>query len=156
VLHAKPEDVNRIRVGSGATALVLERERPTDGGPDSWRLAGPTPAAADTFKVSSLLYGLTSLRAEATEEKLSSDAKTTGLGPTARILVFEGQDGRALGSITLGGTSKKPAGTFLRDDRGRVVVVDSARLKDVPSKPADLMPPPPPPAPPVAGADAGS
>jgi len=156
VLHAKPEDVNRIRVGSGATALMLERERPTDGGPDSWRLAGPTSAATDTFKVSSLLYGLTSLRAEATEEKLPSDAKTTGLGPTARILVFEGQDGKALGSITLGGTSKKPAGTFLRDDRGRVVVVDSARLKDVPSKPADLMPPPPPPAPPVVGADAGS
>jgi len=35
------------------------------------------------------------------------------------------------------------------------VVVDSARLKELPSKPADLVPPPPPPAPPV-GADAGT
>ena len=155
VLHAKPEDVKRIRLGGGDAALVVEHERPADGGPESWRLLGPTPGAADNFKAASLLYGLTSLRSEATEEKLPSDAKTTGLGPSARTLVLEGQDGKALGSITLGGPSKKPAGTFVRDDRGRVVVVDSARLKDIPSKPADLAPPPPPPAVPV-GADAGT
>src|SRR5262249_24914253 len=122
VLHAKPDEVSRIRVGSGDSALVLERERPADGGADSWRLLGPTPAAADTFKVASLLYGLTSLKAEATEDKLPSDAKTTGIGTTSRMVVLEGQGGKALGSITLGGPSKKPAGTFLRDDRGRVVV----------------------------------
>jgi hypothetical protein len=68
--------------------------------------------------------------------------------------VFEGQDGKTLGNIALGGTSKKPAGTFVRDDRGRVVVIDSARLKELPSKAADLLPPPPPAAP--VGADAGS
>ena len=153
VLHAKPEDVSRIRVGSGDAALVLERERPADGGPEAWHLLGPTPAAADNFKAASLLYGVTSLKAEATEEKIPSDAKTTALGSTARTHVLEGQDGKALGSISLGGTSKKPAGTFVRDDRGRVVVVDNARLKDIPSKPTDLLPPPPPPA---AAADAGS
>ncbi|HEY3587272.1 MAG TPA: DUF4340 domain-containing protein, partial [Myxococcaceae bacterium] len=146
VLRARHEEVGRIRVGSGDAAMVLERERPTDGGPESWRLLGPTPVAADSFKAASLLYALTSLRSEVTEEKIPSDAKTTGLGPTARTLVLEGQDGKPLGSITLGGTSKKPAGTFVRDDRGRVVVVDSTRLKDIPSRPADLLPPPPPPA----------
>ena len=153
VLRARPEDVSRIRVGSGDGAIVLERERPADGGPESWRLLGPTPASADSFKASSLLYALTSLRSEMTEEKIPSGAKTTGLGPAARTLVLEGQGGKALGSITVGGASKKPAGTFVRDDRGRVVVVDSTRLKDIPSKPADLLPPPPPPA---ATADAGS
>jgi hypothetical protein len=153
VLHAKADEVRRIRVGTGDAALVLERERPGDGGPEAWHLLGPTAVAADSFKASSLLYGLTSLKSEATEEKLPSDAKATGLGPTARTLVLEGQDGKALGSITLGGTSKKPAGTFVRDDRGRVVVVDSARLKDIPSKPADLLAPPPPP---LVGVDAGS
>ena len=155
VLHAKPEDVSRIRIGSGDQALVLERERPADGGPESWRIGGPTGAVADSFKAGSLLYNLTSLRSEATEEKLPSDAKATGLGPGARTIAFEGQDGKTLGSVTLGGLSKKPAGTFLRDDRGRVVVVDNARLKEIPSKPADVLPPPPPPAAPV-GADAGS
>ena len=152
ILHVKPEDVGRIRIGTGAQALVLERQRPADGGPESWRLRSPTDAVADSFKASSLLYALTSLRAEATEEKLPSDPKTNGLGATARALTVEGQDGKTLGSISLGGTAKKPAGTFVRNDRGRVVVVDSARLKDLPSKATDLLPPPPA-APP--GADAG-
>ena len=155
VLHAKPEDVVRIRIGTGDQALVLERERPADGGPESWHLRSPTDAVADSFKAGSLLYGLTSLRAEASDEKLPSDLKTTGLGPSARAIVLEGKEGRTLGGIALGGAAKKPAGTFVRDDRGRVVVVDSARLKEVPSKAADLLPPPPPPAGP-AGADAGS
>ena len=155
VLRAKPEEVSRIRIGSGDQALVLERERPADGGPESWRIGGPTGAVADSFKASSLLYNLTSLRSEATEEKLPAVPKATGLGPTGRTVVFEGQDGKTLGSIALGGTSKKPAGTFMRDDRGRVVLVDSARLKELPSRPADVLPPPPPPAAPV-GADAGS
>ena len=154
VLRAKPEDVSRIRIGSGDGALVLERQRPADGGPESWHVGGPAGAVADSFKASSLLYNLTSLRSQATEEKLPTDPRSTGLGPTARTLVFEGQDGRTLGSIALGGTSKKPAGTFVRDDRGRVVVIDSARLKELPSKSADLLPPPPPAAP--VGADAGS
>jgi hypothetical protein len=153
VLRVKPDDVSRIRMGTGDGAMVLERERPTDGGPESWRLLGPTPAVADSFKAASLLYGITSLRSEMTEEKISSDPKTTGLGPSAKAVVLEGKDGKALGSIGLGGTSKKPAGTFVRDDRGRVVVVDSTRLKDIPTKAADLLPPPPPPA---ATADAGS
>ena len=155
VLHAKPEDVVRIRLGTGEQAVVLERARPADGGPESWHLRSPTQAVADSFKAGSLLYGLTSLRAEPTDEKLPADPKATGLGPAARTLTFEGQDGKTLGTIALGGTSKKPAGTFARDDRGRVVVVDSARVKELPSKAADLLPPPPPPALP-ASADAGS
>ncbi|HET9035120.1 MAG TPA: DUF4340 domain-containing protein [Myxococcaceae bacterium] len=154
VLRAKPEEVSRIRIGTGDQALVVERERPADGGPESWRIGGPTGAVADSFKASSLLYNLTSLRSVATEEKLPADPKSTGLGPTARTIAFEGQSGKPLGSITLGSSSKKPGGTFVRDDRGRVVVVDSARLKELPSKAADLLPPPPPAAP--VGADAGS
>jgi hypothetical protein len=153
VLRARHEEVSRIRVGSGDGAIVLERERPADGGPESWRLLGPATATADSFKAASLLYALTSLRSEMTDEKIPSAAKTTGLGPTARTVVLEGQGGKTLGSITVGGTSKKPAGTFVRDDRGRVVVVDSTRLKDIPAKAADLLPPP---APPAATADAGS
>ena len=157
VLHVKAEDVARIRIGSGAQSLVLERERPADGGAETWRLRAPTDAVADPFKASSLLYALTSLRAEATDETLPSDAKATGLVPAARTVTLEGQDGKALGSIALGGTAKKPAGTFVRDDRGRMVVVDSARLKELPSRPADVLPPPPPPPPlPAAAADAGS
>jgi Domain of unknown function (DUF4340) len=156
VLRAKPEEVTRIRIGTGDQALVVERERPADGGPESWRIGGPTGAVADSFKTSSLIYNLTSLRSEATEEKLPADPKATGLGPAARTIAFEGQDGKALGSIALGGTSKKPAGIFVRDDRGRVVVVDSTRLKELPSRAADLLPPPPPPAAAPVGADAGS
>jgi len=155
VLHAKPDDVARIRIGTGEPALVLERERPADGGAELWHLRGPTPGVADSFKAGSLLYGLTALRAEPTDEKLPSDPRATGLGATARTIALEGRDGKTLGTITLGGTSKKPAGTFARDDRGRVVVVDTARVSQLPSKAADLLPPPPPPALP-ASADAGS
>lgn len=152
VLHVKPEDVARIRVGSGPSALVLERDRPTDGGLESWRLRAPTEAVADSFKSSSLLYALTSLRAEATDAKLPTDPRSTGLGPAARTVTLEGQDGKTLGTLALGGASKTPAGTFVRDDRGRVEVVDSARVKELPAKADDLLPTP---APPPPGTDAG-
>lgn len=156
VLHVKPEDVVRIRVGTGPDALTLERERPADGGLESWQLRTPAGGAADPFKASSLLYGLTSLKAEPTDRSLPTDARSTGLGPTARTVTLEGQDGKALGTITIGSASAsaKPPGTFVRDDRGRVVLVDPARLKEMPTAPADLLPPPRPPTPP--GADAGS
>ncbi|MGZ6071037.1 MAG: hypothetical protein ACXWK8_07450, partial [Myxococcaceae bacterium] len=69
-------------------------------------------------------------------------------------VTLEGQDGKALGTIVIGSASAKPAGTFVRDDRGRVVLVDPARLKEIPTTPADLLPPPRPPT--LPGADAGS
>ncbi|HSP17996.1 MAG TPA: DUF4340 domain-containing protein, partial [Myxococcaceae bacterium] len=157
VLHVKAEDVVRMRLGAGPTALVVERERPTDGGLETWRLRVPAEAPVDPFKASSLLYGLTSLKAEPTDQSLPNDPKRTGLGPGARTLTVEGKDGKVLGAIAVGGTWTKPAGTFVRDDRGRVVLVDPARLKELPGTAADLLPAPPPPAPPARpAADAGS
>jgi hypothetical protein len=149
VLHVDPQAVTRIRFqpGEGGAALVVERERPTDGGPETWRLTAPVQAAADPFKLGGLLYALTSMRAEATEEKLPSEASKTGLGPAARAVVLEGADGKALASLTLGKTSTSPAGTFARDDRGRVVVIETSRLKELPVRPADLLPPAPAPSP---------
>ena len=75
VLHAKPEDVISIRIGSGDGALVLERERPADGGPETWRLRSPTQGLADNFKAASLLYGLTSL---ASRRRRTGSPRTRG------------------------------------------------------------------------------
>ncbi|HVP59700.1 MAG TPA: DUF4340 domain-containing protein [Myxococcaceae bacterium] len=151
VVRVKPEDVARIRLSSGDGALVLERERPVDGGPESWHLRSPREALADGFKVSSLLYALTSLRAEATDEKLPTDPGKTGLGPGARTVTLEGSTGNALAKLVVGGTSSKPAGTFVRDDRGQVVIVPQDRIKALPRRAEDLLPA----APPVVDADAG-
>ena len=153
VLHVDPQSVSRIRFqpGEGAPAMVVERDRPTDGGPETWRLTAPVQATAEPFKLAGLVYALTSLRAEATEEKLPTDVSKTGLGPGARAVVLEGADGKPLATLTLGKQSTKPAGTFARDDRGRVVVIESSRLGGLPTRPADLLPPPP-----VAPPDAGS
>lgn len=153
VLHVDPQAVSRIRFqpGDAAAAIVVERDHPTDGGPETWRLTAPVQRAAEPFKVAGWLYALTSLRAEATEEKLPTEAARTGLGPGARAVVLEGADGKPLATLTLGKPSTQPAGTFARDDRGRVVVIESGRLKELPARPADLLPPPP-----VAPADAGS
>src|SRR5262249_22180521 len=104
VLHVDPQAVRRIRFqpGEGAAAMVVERERPTDGGPESWRLTAPVQTAADPFKLGGLLYALTSLRSEVTEEKLPGEPAKTGLGPTARAVILEGADGKPLGSVALG------------------------------------------------------
>jgi hypothetical protein len=154
VLRVKPEDVARIRVvpEGGGAPLVVDRDRPADGGLESWRVTSPTQTPADNFKLGSLLYALTSLKAEATEEKLPTDPAKTGLGPKARSVSLEGTAGKTLGTFALGKTSSKPAGLFVRDDRGRVAVVEASRVKDIPAKAEDLQPPPPP-AP--VGGDAG-
>jgi Domain of unknown function (DUF4340) len=158
VLRVKPEDVARIRVvpEGGGTPLVVDRDRPADGGLESWRVTSPTQVPADNFKLGSFLYALTSLKAEATDEKLPTDPAKTGLGPKARSVSLEGTDGKTLGSFALGKVSPKPAGLFVRDDRGRVAVVEASRVKDIPSRPQDVQPAPPPsPLAPVGG-DAGS
>jgi Domain of unknown function (DUF4340) len=149
LLHLDPQAVTRIRFqpADGGQAVVVERDRPGDGGAETWRLTAPVQGPADTFKLGSLLYTLTSLRAEATEEKLPTDPAKTGLGSAARAVVLEGADGKVLGSLTLGKASSKPAGTLARDDRGRVVVVETGRLKELPLRASDLQPPAPPPSP---------
>jgi hypothetical protein len=155
VLRVKADDVARIRVTpeGGGAPLVVERDRPADGGLESWRLTSPVHGAADNFKLGSLLYALTSLKVEATDEKLPTDPGKTGLGPKARSVSLEGKDGKTLGTMVLGKSLTKPAGVLIRDDRGRVGVLEASRVKDLPSKPEDVQPPKP-----VAlpGADAGS
>jgi hypothetical protein len=159
VLRVKPEEVARIRVvpEGGGAPLVVDRDRPADGGLESWRVTFPTQGPADNFKLGSLLYALTSLKSEATDEKLPTETAKTGLGPKARSVSLDGKDGKALGTVTLGKPSSKPAGIFIRDDRARVAIVEPSRLKEIPTKPEDVQPPPPPPSPTApVGVDAGS
>ncbi len=157
VLHVKPEDVTASSASGPARPplIAASASGPPTAVSRRWRLRSPTEGAADPFKASSLLYGLTSLRAEPTERSLPTDDEDApASGPPHAPSPSRGQDGKALGTIVIGAASAKPAGTFVRDDRGRVVVVDSARLKEIPTTPADLLPPPRPPA--LPGVDAGS
>jgi len=157
VLHARAEDVAGIRLGGGAqgaSSVTLHRDRPVDGGPEHWVLVSPA-GDVDPFKASSLLYGLTSLRAETTEPAAaaSADERRTGLGK-GRTVTLEGTDGGTLATAVLGKATPDGGTTYVRDDRGRVVLVESGRLGSLPTTPGDLAPPKPPPPPP--GADAGS
>jgi Domain of unknown function (DUF4340) len=153
LLHAKPEDVAQIRFSGGPadSSLALRRERPTDGGLERWILASPS-GEVDPFKASSLLYGLTSLRAEVADAPALADDRRTGLSK-GRTVSLEGPDGGTLASAVLGASTPDGGTTYVRDDRGRVVLVETGRLKTLPATPGDLAPPKPPALP---GADAGS
>jgi hypothetical protein len=117
MLHARPEDVTAIRIGSGDGALVLERERPTDGGPESWQLRSPRRGPPTTSRPPRCS---TASPRSAPSRPRSGSPRTRGPPawvPRRGAIVLEGQGGKALGSIALGAASKKPAGTFARDDR---------------------------------------
>ena len=104
--------------GDGGAALVVERDRPSDGGPETWRLTAPVQGAADPFKARELalhphLAAGGGDRGEAPHRGGEDRARSRARAPWC----WRARTASA-GLAHPGQASSKPAGTFARDDRG--------------------------------------
>jgi hypothetical protein len=141
----------KLVFSSGGTSIVAEKVV-ADGGPEEWKITAPEQGPAKRWRLSSLLWNLSSLKATALgEEKPKSWAKY-GLDKPQRSASVLDKDGKVLAKVEIGkDVDGKANQLYVRGSRDQVLEVDSNRLNDLPTSADDVLDRP---APPVA--DGGS
>jgi len=143
VLSFKQDAAARISVyanGGGVPTLVLARGRAEDGGvKDAWEVTAPSAGPAKTFKVTALVYGLATVKAQSFGEESPKDAaRKYGLSQDVARVEVADADGKVLATLWRG----KPAAegrVYARGSRDQVLEVDAARLQELFPAQADLL-----------------
>lgn len=143
VLSFKQDAAARVSVyanGGSVPTLVLAKARAEDGGvKDGWEVAAPSPGPAKMFKVTALVYGLTTLKAQAFGEEAPKDAaKRFGLSADAARVEVAGAGGQVLATLVRGKAASKGR-AYVRGSRDQVMEVDATRLQELFPSPADLL-----------------
>lgn len=136
------EQVAKVTVSQlDGSAVVIAREKPAaDAGTEErWTLQGKDGGPAKTWKVSSLLWTLSSLKATGFGPEAPKDWAKFGLGPKARQVTLADADGRQLAQLWIGSEVPGRKGTvYVHGTRNQVLEVDAARLAELPRSVADL------------------
>ena len=135
VLSFKQDQAARLSFfanGGGVPTLVLAKGRAEDGGvKEGWEVTAPGAGPAKTFKVTALVYGLASLKAQAFGEEAPKDAgKKYGLSATGPRVVVEDAGGQVLATLLRGKVSGEGR-AYVRGSRDQVLEVDAARLGEL-------------------------
>jgi hypothetical protein len=149
VLKFQREDVAEIQIrpAGGGAPIVVRKDAPPppaeDGGtppPETWTVTAPEKGPAKVWKISSVLWTLSSLQASAFgEEKPKSWAKY-GIDDKARQAVLLGADGQVLAHLWIGGEVNGKTNTVhVRGSREQVLEMDSGRLADLPGVLDDVL-----------------
>ena len=119
--------------------LTVERKKPEGdaGRSEEWVVTAPSPGEAKKWKMSSVLWGLSSLKAASIVEDKATDFAKYGLDKPSRSVTLFGSDGKELGTLSFG--KEEADKVFARNAaEPRVFAVDKARLGELPASRADL------------------
>jgi hypothetical protein len=125
--------------------VKVTRSKPAqpDGGfaEETFAVTAPTAGAAKKWKISSALYGITSLRAASFEGPAPKDLAKYGLDkPKTAILLGDG--GKVLAKVRIG-AEKDGKRWVLADGIDKLARVEKATVDDWPWTAADALEPPP-------------
>jgi hypothetical protein len=135
----------------GTTSIVAEKVI-ADAGPEEWKITAPEQGPAKRWKLSSLLWNLSSLKATALGVEKPKSWAPYGLDQPARTASVLDKDGKVLAKVEIGKDVQGKANQlYVRGSRDQVLEVDSNRLNDLPTQVDDVLDRPAPPS-----ADAGS
>jgi hypothetical protein len=156
LLSFDKDKVMRVTFHFDSATLTLERKKPeTDGGrADDWAITAPAAGEAKKWKMNSVLWGLSSMKAASIVDDPKTDLEQYGLKePLRTVSLFDGE-GKELGTVAFG--KEEADKVFARNVAdSRIFRVDRARLNELPASRADLEelkydagrpPPTPPPA----------
>ncbi len=132
--------VAKATFGIGTEAFTLERTKVEgDAGPgEDWTITAPTPGNVRKWKMSSVLWGLSSLKAKSIVEDQATDLAQYGLDKPTRTVVLFGQDGKELASVAFGKDNAE-GNVFARNTATqRVLEIEKARMGELPASRADL------------------
>lgn len=143
VLQFDANAVSKITItpanGAGAP-LVVERVKAEDGGrTDQWAVTSAKNAPAKAFKISSLLWNLSNVKATAFGEESPKNWAKYGIGDKSMNIKLEAVDGTTLATLMRGAeVADKPGSIYVRGQKNQVAEVDASRLAELPLTAADL------------------
>jgi len=131
------EKAAAVRIEAGGASIELQKRPGSDGGLPAWSLTAPRAAPALAWKVSGLLFGLTSLRATRFADETGARAAAYGLDRPTVVVTVLGAGGEALGKLEVGREEGETA--FVRGSRSpRILEVTKASLSQIPKSAEDL------------------
>jgi hypothetical protein len=142
VLSLKREEVAQLRFspgGGGPDVLLQKLER--DGGTgEDWQVIQPEKGPAKKWKVSSLLWGLSSLKASNISEENPKDWSKYGISQGSREITAMDAQGKLLGRLQLGKEVKgNAASVYARGSALYLFEIENSKLSDLPFKVDDIL-----------------
>lgn len=138
------DQVAKATFALGADGLTLERKKPEGdaGRSEDWAITAPTPGEARKWKMNSVLWGLSSMRAAGIAEDAATDLAKYGLDkPTKQIDLFDAA-GKPLGAVAFG--KEDGDKVYARNTaETRIFQVEKSRMGELPSSRSDLEEPKP-------------
>ncbi len=138
------QQVKKIRVASGDETFELERVASAKpdagaepGADDDWQIAGLTPAKAREWKVSGMLWALSTMKATRFADENPTDLAQYGLAQPARTIRLLGESDAPLGTLHVG--KHEGEKYYVRSSTDpKVLEVSEASLRDVPASRAEI------------------
>jgi hypothetical protein len=130
VVTFKKELVTRVLVHNANGSEFSLEQAPSENGIPGWKIGG---AAAKTFKVTGLVWLLSTLKGSAfTDEPVGFEK--------ARFFALFGADGTELARLSFGKeVPGKPNVFYVRGTRPQVIEVDGSRFNELPTSAAELL-----------------
>ncbi len=137
VLTFDRDKVGAVRFESGAGAIEVQQKKPAaDGGAEEWTLTAPRVAPARPWKVSGILYGLSTLRATRLADETGKGAAAHGLDKPSQVVTLLGPGGAVLARLQVGKEEGDKA--FVRGDGSRIYEIEKSRLAEIPKTVEDI------------------
>src|SRR5262249_2849402 len=117
VLSFKREDVAKVVFSPGGNAPEIAVEKvSTDGGSsEDWQVTAPEKGPAKKWKLSSVLWSLSSLKASAVDEENPKDWGKYGISPGSRSIALMDQSGKLMAKLQVGKEVKgKPNALYVK------------------------------------------
>jgi hypothetical protein len=99
VLAFDRDKVAAVRFVSGDGTIDVQKKPAGDGGAEEWTLTSPRVAPARPWKISSILYGLSTLRATRFADEAGKALAAHGLDKPSQVVTLLGADGATLARL---------------------------------------------------------
>ncbi|HEY3449488.1 MAG TPA: DUF4340 domain-containing protein [Myxococcales bacterium] len=133
------DKVAKVTFALAEGPFTLERKKPEGdaGKSEDWTITAPTPGVAKKWKMNSVLWGLSSMKATGIAEDNAADLAKYGLDkPAKAVTLFDGE-GKELGTVAFG--KEEADKVYARNTaETRVFQVEKSRMGELPSARADL------------------
>lgn len=143
VLTVKREEVAKVVFSPGGNAPEIAVEKlSADGGSSSedWQVTAPEKGPAKKWKLSSVLWSLSSLKAAAVADENPKDWSKYGISAASRSVALMDKSGKTLAKLQVGKEVKgKPNALYVKGSRNNALEIDSAKLNELPWTAADVL-----------------
>ncbi|HWE41292.1 MAG TPA: DUF4340 domain-containing protein, partial [Gemmatimonadaceae bacterium] len=144
VLRFDRDAVTRVVFAPDAGGAPVEVRRSAGGADagtvEAWTVTAPESGPVKQWKMSSVLWALSSLKAPAPASDAPRDWSRVGLGDRARRVQLYGADGALLAELAIGSAVKGAADrVYARGNKPGLFEIETAKLTELPTRVDDVI-----------------